>query len=85
MHNNTFKSRLWTAMGLMIALMVVIGSLNMVSTYKISKQTKSIEQDAYPIALNALKLQLWVERALTTISAAAFASRADLLEDPRPH
>jgi PAS domain S-box-containing protein len=80
MRHTTLKTRLWTAMGLMIALMVVIGGLNMFSTYRISQQTKSIEQDTYPIALNALSLQLWVERALTTISAAAFAAREDLLQ-----
>jgi len=80
MGNSTLKTRLWTAMGLMIALMVVIGSLNMLSMYKISQQTKSIKHDTYPIALNALSLQLWIERALTTISTAAFAGREDLLD-----
>lgn len=74
------KTRLWLAMGLMIALLAVVGLSNILSNAEIVKQTQIIENAAYPLAINTTNLQLWVERSMSTINAAALASREDLLK-----
>ena len=74
------KTRLWLAMGLMIALLAVVGLSNILSNAKIVKQTQIIENAAYPLAINTTNLQLWVERSMSTVNAAALASREDLLK-----
>ncbi len=78
--STNLKTRLWLAMGLMIALLAVVGLNSVVSNTKISKQTHNIENAAYPLAVNTTNLQLWVERSMATINTAATASREDLLE-----
>ena len=74
------KTRLWLAMGLMIALLAVVGLSNILSNAEIVKQTQRVENAAYPLAINTTNLQLWVERSMSTINAAASASREDLLK-----
>lgn len=66
-------------MGLMIMLMLVVGVSNIASTNKITKQTHVIESSAYPLAVHVTNLQLWTERYVSTIEAAASASREDML------
>jgi PAS domain S-box-containing protein len=78
--NTNLKTRLWLAMGLMIALLAVVGLSNILFNTKIAKQTRIIENAAYPLAINTTNLQLWVERSMATINAAALASREDLLK-----
>lgn len=67
-------------MGLMIALMMVVGISNLFSSGHISKQVGITREIAYPLAINSMDLQLWMERSLSTINAAASAGRSDLLE-----
>ncbi|MGD2014710.1 MAG: ATP-binding protein [Desulfobacterales bacterium] len=77
--STNLKARLWLAMGLMIALLAVVGLNSVLSNSKIAKQTHNIENAAYPLAINTTNLQLWVERSMATINTAASASREDLL------
>ena len=66
-------------MGLMILLMLVLGVSNIASTNKITKQSQTIESAAFPLAVHVTNLQLWTERYVSTIEAAASASREDML------
>ena len=67
----SLKNRLWLAMGLMILLMLVLGVSNIASTNKITKQSQTIESAAFPLAVHVTNLQLWTERYVSTIEAAA--------------
>ena len=70
-------------MGLMIALLAILGLGNILATGRISRLSQIITTETYPLAENSSDLQLSVERALATIMAAASAARLDLL-DPLP-
>ena len=78
--STNLKTRLWLAMGLMIALLAIVGLNSVLFNTKIVKQTHNIESAAYPLAVNTTNLQLWVERSMATINTAATASREDLLK-----
>ena len=75
----TVKTRLGLAMGLLLAIIIAVGLSNVSSTTKISKETQVIDNKSYPLALSSVNLQLWVERAMSTINAAAVSSRRDIL------
>jgi len=78
--STNLKTRLWLAMGLMIALLAVLGLSSILSNTKIAYLTHNIEYATYPLAINTTNLQLWVERSMATINTAASASREDLLK-----
>ena len=77
------KTKFWLAMGVMIALLAILGLGNILATGRISRLSQIITTETYPLAENLTNLQLSVERALATITTAASASRLDLL-DPLP-
>ena len=76
----SIRARLWGAMGLLIALMLIIAVDSIHSMDRISKEIESMEQTAYPLAISSLDLAIGTERSVSAINAAALASRKDLLE-----
>ncbi|MGD8497433.1 MAG: response regulator [Chromatiales bacterium] len=80
MRSLSIQTRLWAAMGVLIAVMLVIAADSILSINTISKQIRTMEEGAYPLATASMDLALWTERSVAAIHAAALASRKDLLE-----
>lgn len=79
MRHLSIRTRLWAAMGVLIALMVVIAADSILSINRMSQEIRSMEQGAYPLAMAVTDLALRTERSVAAINAAALASRKDLL------
>ncbi len=75
----SIRSRLWVAMGALIALMAIIAADSMRSMGHISKQIESAHHGSFPLALSSMELGLQIEREMAAVQAAALASRKDLL------
>ena len=81
------KTRLGLFLGSLTILLGVIGTINVLSDNHISEHIRGAEEYHYPLAINSMNLELWVERNLAIINAAALAGRMDLLtplEDSEP-
>ncbi len=76
----SIRARLWAAMGVLIALMLIIAADSMHSMDRISSEIEAMEQGAYPLAIASMDLALATERSVAAINAAALASRKDLLD-----
>ncbi len=76
----SIRARLWAAMGVLIALMLIIAVDSIHSMDRISREIESMEQRAYPLAISSMDLALKTEQSVSAINAAALASRKDLLE-----
>ena len=76
----SIRARLWAAMGLLIALMLIIAVDSIQSMDRISKEIESMQQRTYPLAISSLDLAIKTERSVSAINAAALASRKDLLK-----
>jgi signal transduction histidine kinase/DNA-binding response OmpR family regulator len=76
----SIRSRLWLAMGALIAFMVVIALDSVRSMAQVSHAVKSAEGGTFPLAIAAMELGLWVHRSVDAIEGAANASRKDLLD-----
>ncbi len=76
----TVTTKLWIAMGLFFFLLITIGGGTLISIRKIANRTNVIRESAYPLAVSSANLQLWVERYVSVIYAAASAGRKDILK-----
>ena len=74
------QTRLWAAMGVLIALMLIIAVDSIYSMDRVSREIESMDKRANPLAISAMDLALRTERSVSAINAAALASRKDLLE-----
>ena len=80
MQNMKLRNCLWLSMGSMTVLVLIIGISHMHSNRRISGEVDGIAKNSYPLALNAMNLQIQLENVLGTISLAATAGRKDLLD-----
>ena len=74
------RLRLWLSMGSMTLLLLIIGISHLHSNSRISGEVDGIANNSYPLALNAMNLQIHLENVLDTIHLAATAGRKDLLD-----
>ncbi len=81
MRNLPIRTRLYFSLGAMLCLLILVAGANILHSRNINKQLQLISETAFPAAASSLNVKLAAHKAMELISAAAIASRQDILHD----
>ena len=81
MKNFPIRTRLWLSLGAMLCLLILVAAGNVLHVYNINNKIGLINKTAFPAAASSLNVKLATHGVMDLLSAAAIASREDILQD----